>query len=81
MRITSCNALGSGTNNELDAIFRGRIDKQEEGMNIIVVGFNLNLKKDRKRNSADVWRLLHAAILHSDISALGKLPIQDGDTV
>jgi hypothetical protein len=37
MRITSCNALGSGTNNELDAVFRGRIDKQEEGMNIIVV--------------------------------------------
>ena len=50
MRITSCSASGSGTNNEL--YDRGRRDEHEEGMNIIVVGFNLNLKR-REREKED----------------------------
>ena len=51
MRITSCSASGSGTNNEL--YDRGRRDEHEEGMNIIVVGFNLNLKKT-ERETEDI---------------------------
>ena len=50
MRITSCSASGSGTNNELYLL--GRREEHEEGMNMIVVGFNLNLKK-REREKED----------------------------
>ena len=48
MRITSCNASGSGTNNGLDAVFRGRRDKQEEGMTISSLWVSIWIWKRQK---------------------------------